>query len=67
MLFIPEFIQSLIVAVMLIVPVSIIYQRAGFNPMWAAMLFVPIFGVFLVVLHLALFPWHKRAKQSGAL
>lgn len=58
--------ESMIVALMVAVPTCFIYQRAGFNPVWAALLFVPIFGVFLVVAHLALFPWPKqRNRQLG--
>lgn len=64
MLFFPEFVQSMIVALMVAVPTCVIYQRAGFNPLWAAMLFIPVFGVFFVVFHLGWFPWPNQQHQQ---
>jgi|ABSP01.1.fsa_nt_gi uncharacterized membrane protein YhaH (DUF805 family) len=65
MLFFPEILQTMIVALMIAVPTCAIYQRAGFNPIWAVMLLIPVFGLLLVFLHLALFPWHQRNKKIG--
>lgn len=65
MMFFPDILQTMIVAFMVAVPICAIYQRAGFNPIWAALLFIPIFGLLLVFLHLAFFPWPKLDKQTG--
>ncbi len=64
MLMVPEFIQVMIVGLMILIPVIMIYKKAGFNPAWAALVFLPGFGLLLIFMHLALFPWpnaqHKK-------
>lgn len=65
MLFVPEFMQIIIVGLMIVVPICFIYQKAGFNPLWAALVFLPGFGLLLIFLHLALFPWPNQDKQAG--
>ncbi len=69
MLFIPEFIEyMLVLQVAILVPVAIIYKRIGFNPIWTLLLIIPVLGLLLVASHLALFPWSiQKSKHSGEL
>ena len=53
----PEIMQVAIVGMMLLVPLCLIYKKAGFNPFWAALVFLPGFGLLLIFLQLALLPW----------
>ncbi|MGR8980889.1 MAG: hypothetical protein ACU84H_12480 [Gammaproteobacteria bacterium] len=53
----PEFFQVFIVGLFIVVPVSLIYRKAGFHPAWAALVFLPFFGLLLVFMQLALTPW----------
>ncbi len=64
MLFIPEILQVVIVGLMILIPVSMIYKKAGFHPAWALMVFLPGFGLLLIFLHLALIPWPALNSQS---
>lgn len=61
---IPEILQIVIVGLMILIPVCMIYKKAGFNPAWAALVFLPGFGLLLIFMHLALRPWpnaqHKK-------
>lgn len=54
---IPEFLEVAIVGMMVLVPLCLIYKKAGFNPLWAALVFLPGFGLLLIFLQLALLPW----------
>lgn len=54
---IPEFFQIFILGMILCIPVFLIYRKAGFNPAWAALVFLPVFGFLVIFLHLALTPW----------
>lgn len=56
--------QTFIVGLMIVIPFGIIYKKAGFHPAWAALVFLPVFGLLLIFLHLALFPW---TTQKGKL
>ncbi|MGR8934321.1 MAG: hypothetical protein ACU837_08020 [Gammaproteobacteria bacterium] len=60
---IPDFIQTVIVALTIFIPVCVIYKRAGFHPAWAALLLIPGFGLFLVFLQLALLPWPNAGRR----
>jgi len=63
MLMVPEFMQVVIVGMMILVPVCIIYKKAGFSPLWAGLVFVPGFGLLFIFIHLALLPWpNSKAK-----
>lgn len=53
----PEFFQVFIVGLLIFLPVSLIYKKAGFHPAWAALVFLPGFGLLLVFMQLALQPW----------
>lgn len=59
----PEFGQTMIVALTIFIPVCLIYKKTGFHPAWAALLFIPAFGMFLIFLHLALLPWPNARRR----
>jgi len=61
---IPEFVQIVIVALMIIIPVGVIYNKAGFHPAWALLVFLPGFGLLLIFLQLALMPWPAHKDQA---
>ncbi|CAA9889352.1 conserved hypothetical protein [Candidatus Methylobacter favarea] len=52
-----EVIQVFIVGLLIVLPVCLIYKKAGFHPAWAALVFLPGFGLLLVLMQLALLPW----------
>jgi len=64
MLMAPEFMQVVIVGLMILVPVCIIYKKAGFSPLWAALVFVPGFGLLFIFMQLALLPWPNAKPKS---
>jgi hypothetical protein len=64
MLMAPEFMQVVIVGMMILVPVCIIYKKAGFSPLWAALVFVPGFGLLFIFMQLALLPWPNAKLTS---
>ena len=53
-------IKVAIVGLMILVPVFFIYKRAGFNPIWCLLVFVPGFGLLAIFLQLALMPWPNQ-------
>lgn len=57
---IPGLLRVAIVGLMLLVPVFFIYKRAGFNPAWCLLVFVPGFGLLAIFLQLALMPWPSQ-------
>lgn len=63
MLMVPEILQVVIVGLMIVIPVIMIYKKAGFSPLWAALVFLPGFGLLIVFLQLAFTPW-PNAKQE---
>ncbi len=64
MLMIPEAFQIVIVGLMILVPIALIYKKAGFNPMWGALVFLPGVGLLLIFLHLAFSPWPNHKETS---
>lgn len=54
---IPEFVQIIIVGLMVVIPIGVIYNKAGFHPAWALLVFLPGFGLLLIFLQLGLMPW----------
>lgn len=54
---VPEVFHVVIVGLMLLVPLCFIYKRAGFSPLWAALVFLPGFGLLMILMQLALMPW----------
>jgi len=63
MMMFPEIIQVFIVGLLIVVPVGLIYQKAGFQPAWAALVFLPGFGLLLIFIHLALAPWPNQRNK----
>ena len=63
MLMVPEILQVAIVGLMIIIPTILIYRKAGFHPAWAALVFLPGFGLLIIFLQLAFTPW-PNAKQE---
>ena len=60
-----EIVQVFIVGLLIFLPVSLIYKKAGFHPAWAALVFLPVFGLLLVFVQLALVPWpNLRDKKE---
>jgi len=62
----PEFGRMVIVGLMILLPVCLIYQKAGFHPMWGFLVFLPGLGLLIIFLQLALLPWPnaKKAEQE---
>lgn len=63
MLMFPEILQSAIVGMMIAIPAILIYKKAGLNPAWAALVFLPIFGLLIVFMQLALQTWPNAKKE----
>jgi len=60
---VPEVMQSAIVGMMIAIPVFFIYKKVGLDPWWAALVFIPIFGLLLVFLQLAFQPWPNAKTE----
>jgi hypothetical protein len=52
-----EVVQVFIVGLLIFLPVCLIYKKAGFHPAWAVLVFLPVFGLLLIFMQLALVPW----------
>lgn len=63
MFMVPEPLVAVIVGMMIAVPLVLIYKKAGFHPGWAALVFVPVFGLLLVFLQLAFLDWPNAKKE----
>ena len=63
MLMVPEVLQVVIVGMMILIPTILIYKRAGLNPAWATLVFLPGFGLLIMFLQLAFTPW-PNARQE---
>lgn len=63
MLMVPEILQVAIIGLMILIPTIVIYKKAGFNPFWAGLVFLPGFGLLIIFLQLAFVPW-PNAKQD---
>lgn len=63
MLMVPEVLQVVIVGMMILIPTILIYKRAGLNPAWATLVFLPGFGLLIIFLQLAFTPW-PNARQE---
>ncbi|PKM33251.1 MAG: hypothetical protein CVV06_20720 [Gammaproteobacteria bacterium HGW-Gammaproteobacteria-10] len=60
----PEMGRITIVALMIVIPVMLIYRKAGFHPAWALLVFLPGFGLLLIFLQLALLPWPNQKASD---
>jgi hypothetical protein len=61
---IPDIFQIVIIGLMILIPIALIYKKAGFNPMWGALVFLPGFGLLLIFLQLAFIPWPNQKDTS---
>ncbi len=64
MLMIPEVFQLVITGLMIVIPIVLIYKKAGFNPFWAVLVFLPGFGLLIVFLQLAFMPWRNNTNYK---
>lgn len=60
----PEFGQIIIVGLMIVIPIGVIYNKAGFNPAWSLLVFLPGFGLLLIFLQLGLMDWPAHKNHS---
>ncbi|MBU2572408.1 MAG: hypothetical protein KJ725_20705 [Gammaproteobacteria bacterium] len=60
----PEMGRIIIVALMIVIPVMLIYRKTGFHPAWALLVFLPGFGLLLIFLQLALLPWPNQKTND---
>jgi len=61
---IPEFVQIVIVGLMIVIPIGVIYKKAGFHPAWALLVFLPGFGLLLIFLQLGLMSWPASKNHT---
>lgn len=61
---IPEIVKVVVIGLMVLVPIAFIYKKAGFNPAWSVLVFLPGFGLLIIFLQLAFVPW-KNGADSG--
>ncbi len=62
---VPGLFRVAIVGLMILVPVFFIYRRAGFNPAWSLLVFVPGVGLLTIFLQLALMEWpNQKFKEE---
>ena len=59
-----EIVQVFIVGLLIFLPVCLIYKKAGFHPAWAAMVFLPVFGLLFIFMQLALVPWPNQRDTT---
>ncbi len=62
---VPEVFHVVIVGLTILIPLCFIFKKAGFNPFWAALVFLPGFGLLIIFLLLALLPWPNAKTNSG--
>ena len=60
----PEFGRMVIVGLMILIPVCLIYKKAGFHPAWGLLVFLPGLGLLLIFLQLALLPWPNMKNKE---
>ncbi|MBL6988089.1 MAG: hypothetical protein ISR72_13855 [Methylobacter sp.] len=62
-----EMVQVFIIGLLIFLPVCLIYKKAGFHPAWAALVFLPGFGLLLIFMQLALVPWPNLRQEKDIL
>ena len=67
MFMLPDIFQIVITGLMILVPVCLIYKKAGFNPAWGALVFLPGFGLLFIFLQLAFLTWPNSSENKGDL
>ncbi len=63
MMMFPHIFQVFILGLLIFLPVSLIYRKAGFHPAWAALVFLPVLGMLIILMQLALLPWPNRRGE----
>lgn len=63
MLMVPELLQVVIVGMMILIPTILIYKKVGLNPAWAALVFLPGFGLIIIFMHLAFTAWPNTKQE----
>ncbi len=61
---VPDIFQIVITGLMILIPIGLIYKKAGFHIAWSALVFLPGFGLLLIFLQLAYIPWPNQAKSE---
>ena len=59
-----ELIHSAIIGMMIVIPTILIYKKAGLNPAWAALVFVPIVGLLAVFMQLCFQSWPNSKREN---
>lgn len=58
-----ELLHSAIIGLMIVIPTILIYKKAGLNPLWAALVFVPILGLLAVFIQLCFQRWPNSRQE----
>lgn len=59
-----ELLHSAIIGMMIVIPTILIYKKAGLNPLWAVLVFVPIVGLLAVFIQLCFQSWPNSAREN---
>ncbi len=62
----PEIGRMVIVGLMILIPICLIYKKAGYHPVWGLLVFLPGLGLLLIFLQLAFSPWPNLKKREQA-
>ncbi|AEG01775.1 hypothetical protein [Methylomonas methanica] len=57
-----ELIHSAIIGMTIVIPTILIYKKAGLNPLWAALVFLPIVGLLAVFMQLCFQSWPNSKR-----
>lgn len=60
----PEMGRVIIVALMIVIPVCLIYRKAGFHPAWGLLVLLPGFGLLIIFMMLGLLPWPNQKDSE---
>ncbi len=64
MFMMPEIAHMVVAALLTIIPIGVIFKRAGFSPLWAAMVLTPGFGFLLIFIFLAFSDWPNQLHKE---
>lgn len=64
MFMIPDIFQIVITGLMIVIPIALIYKKAGFSPFWSTLVFLPGFGLLIIFLQLAFSPWRNIISKG---
>jgi NADH:ubiquinone oxidoreductase subunit 3 (subunit A) len=62
---IPDIFQIVITGLMIVIPIAVIYKKAGLSPFWSTFVFLPGFGLLVILLQLAFSPWRNCIDNKG--